>query len=357
MVEAGASARGPRLALAIVLLLAALVGGWRWWLGPRREAEARAGSPELEASRERAAAALAELAPALASIELEGPGPTAVELRWTAPRCVEVYRLRVDERFREPSVAVFLGRPEQHASWLLAITADPGSDLDSDDPAAVVPVLGLLEAEAGLEGDDAAPRRRSLSWGAREVGPAAPDFACRTQTWDPFEDLLALGWPRLPAGPIRVGERWQGASVEGRCLETTCLDDEGRFRHEPPCRTRPWSETLVAAGEAEGHTVAALRGQWSDERSDPEAKIGILTSREAVLVDGRPLQVSAVVEHRWAGVTRALELELVDDCGAIPIPPAAGEQIAAIRARLAADAGHDPAIAPPPAPPPAGDRP
>ena len=58
---------------------------------------------------------------------------------------------------------------------------------------------------------------------------------------------------------------------------------------------------------------------WDDGHREPA---GILTSRIAALHAGRPLWVSASVEHRWSGVHRSLELTRIDDCDAISLATA-----------------------------------
>lgn len=239
---------------------------------------------------------------------------------WRAPEsCVEVYELRIDEAFRDASVASFVGREPEHATWWLALAQrDTGivAVLLADDP-------------------DEPPRRRALWWSSRAIGPAAPDFACRRRSWDPLEDALALGWPTLPAGRVSVGDAWVGSAVEGRCHETVCLSDDGRFTHERPCRARPWRERLAGADNG----LMLIAGDWDDgqwdDGHDPET--GILTSRLALLDDGRPLQVWAGVAHHWSGVRRSLSLTRIDDCGRRSLArPEHAPQLA--RARAALDA-------------------
>jgi hypothetical protein len=292
----------PRLvSLAVVSL--AIVGAWRWWLAPRRDAAANAAAPALVQARERAREQAASHGITLMLDDHAGP---RVELRWLAPsECVEVYRVRVDESFRDPSVAVFVGREPEHSSWALALEARPSASA-----AGLVAVESLLMS---LDAPDQEPeRRRQLWWSAREVGPAAPDFACRQRSWDPLEDALALGWPLLPSHRVRVGERWQGAAVAGRCHETTCVDDQGQFPHDRPCRARAWGEQL--AGVAEGG-VALILGDWDDGHDLARPEIGILTSRELLITEGRPLHARVTIDQRWVGVRRQLELTRIDDCG------------------------------------------
>jgi hypothetical protein len=296
----GSSTHDQRRRLAglmgVVVIALGLVGAWRWWLAPRRAAARSTSAPELAAARARASERLAK---AGLTLELEPSPGDAAELRWRSPsHCVEVYRLRVDERFRDASVAPFVGGQEEHSRWLLALAGR--GDASS--------AVGVLVSRSDPE---EATRERQLWWSPVQVGPAAPDFACRRRSWDPIEDALALAWPKLPARRVRVGESWRGATVEGRCHETTCLDEQGNFTHEQPCRARPWRERL--AGVDDG--LALILGDWDDGHDPARPEIGILTSRLSLVDEGRPLWVNVQVDHRWSGVHRELELTRIDDCG------------------------------------------
>ncbi|PRQ01314.1 hypothetical protein ENSA5_26850 [Enhygromyxa salina] len=310
--------RWPTILLGLAALGLAAAGAWNWSLAPRRAAAREAAAPKLVAARDSARALAASRGLALRFDDARA------ELRFEAPRdCVEVYRVRVDEHFRDASVATFVGRDEEHSTWLLALAPRAGGRARG-----LAAVEGLL---ISLSSPDEHERRRQLWWSASAIGPAAPDFACRRRSWDPLEDALALGWPALPGRSARVGEAWQGAAVEGRCHETTCVDDQGRFPHDRPCRARAWREQLAGAGEG----LALIRSDWDDGHDPERPEIGILTSRELVLDEGRPLHVRATVDHRWSGVRRELELERLDDCGARTL---ASEDdapaVARIRARL-----------------------
>jgi hypothetical protein len=290
------------LVLSVALLGLGSIGAWRWWVGPWRAAQTNSRAPAQVEQREAVAAQLAGLG-VQASFGVGAVEPE--HLRWRAPGdCVEVYAVRVDERHRDPGVAVFLGRAEEHTSWVLALAADPRRR----SPGAV---LGVLT----VEGEAEPPRVRELWWGPAEVGPQAPDWACRRRSWDPMEDALALAWPRLPdtGRALWVGERWQGMAVEGRCHETVCLDPQASFAaaSETECRARPWAEQL--AGVQGG--MALIQGDWDDGHDPARGEIGVLTSRVAVIDEGRPLYVRAVIEQRWAGVRRELSLVRLDPCG------------------------------------------
>jgi hypothetical protein len=294
---------------SIAVLVLALVCAWRWWIVPSRAAAREAAGPELIAARTAASAKLAAHELAIAFDD------RSAELRWRPPgECVEVYRVRIDEHFRDAMVARFVGREEEHSSWLLAL-GRRGQQR-----------LGVLVRE---DADDDI-RERELVWSATEIGPAAPDFACRRRSWDPIEDALALGWPSLPGGSVRVGDAWIGASVEGRCHETVCANEQGKFEHDRRCRARPWHEQLAGAG----NDVALILSSWDDGHELEQG--GISTTRTSLIHEGRPLWVSASVEHRWSGVSRSLELIRVDDCSGISLATT-GDDVPVARARARLD--------------------
>jgi hypothetical protein len=301
-----ASTTVPR-AVYVALAALAILGAWRWWWAPARAAAAERESTRLVELRRATIETLEQFGVA---VELGDRLADAEALSWRAPsECVEVYRVRIDEHHRDSSVAVFIGREEEHATHYLVLARDPSGRAH----AGLTPVLGVLLV------DGEAPRERDLWWSASSVGPSAPDFACRRRSWDPLEDALALGWPRLPGVRTRVGERWLGAGVEGRCHETVCLDPDGSFGHAVPCRARPWTEQLAGVEK----NLTLILGEWDDGHDPVRSEIGILTSREIVIDEGRPLYVRAVIDQRWAGVRRELSLVRLDDCGARSLATAA----------------------------------
>jgi hypothetical protein len=312
----------PNQIAALALGCLGLVAIGRWWWQPRAAAAEAREVSELDAVRGR-------MAIALDAEPLADESPHA--LRWQlSGSCTQVYAFTIDESFADESVAVFLARAEEHSRWLLAIGPHP--QLEGR-------LAALLVPDDPSEPEQ--PRLRELfsSPESRELGPAAPDFACRNRTWDPIEDALALGWPELPDAPVRAGTRWHGQVVGGRCHETTCLDGAGQFDHARSCQARPWTEQLVgwlrpAAG---GPAMAVLRSSWDDGHEDETSEageFGILTSRELTIAEGRPVLAQAEIWHRWTGVVRRLELRALDECA----PGAAdlAETIARVRASLPA---------------------
>lgn len=246
-------------------------------------------------------------------------------LRWDlSGACTQVYAFTIDESFADESVAHFLGRAEEHSRWLLAVGPHP--QLEGRLAALLVPELHESD-------EPEPPRLRELftSPDSRALGPAAPDFACRSRTWDPVEDALALGWPELPAAPVGPGDHWRGHTVGGRCHETPCLDPQGQFDHARSCQARPWDEGLVGWHDSDerGPASAVLRSSWDDGHQ----QFGILTSRELTIAEGRPVLAQAEIWHRWTGVVRQLELRALDECA--PGGDLA-ETIARVRASLPA---------------------
>jgi hypothetical protein len=289
----------------IAVLVLALVCVVRWWVMPSRAA-ARA-TLHSSSIRTVMVGVLARDGIAVAFDQ------RTADLRWRAPdRCVEVYRMTIHEEHRDNMVTRFVGREPERSSWLLAL-GQRGRQ-----------TVGVLVREDAT--DDV--RERELTWSATEVGPAAPDFACRRRSWDPIEDALALGWPKLPGARVRVGESWIGSSVEGRCHETVCANEQGRFDHDRRCRARPWHEALAGSGNG----VALIVSDWDDGHDHP---IGVLTQRSALIHEGRPLWVGASIEHSWSGVDRTLELSRIDDCSGLSLAGADDEAaVAEVRARL-----------------------
>jgi hypothetical protein len=232
-------------------------------------------------------------------------------LRWQFdPTCTQVYELSVAESFAHEGVAPFLGRAPEHSRHRLTLAADPQR---------AERWLATLEPLELDPRDPARTRELHVAADRRAIGPRAPDLACRNRSWDLLEDALALGWPTLPASPRRPGEHWIGEVVGGRCHETVCLDASGSFDPTRACQAMPWHESLAGfARDAEGTTITLLRSHWHDDHEGESATIGITTTRELALAEGRLLLARAEVEQRWSGVIRQLELRRVDACPLAP---------------------------------------
>jgi hypothetical protein len=276
------------------LVLVALA---RWWWQPR--------AAEAASSR---GATLEDMALTLDAQRLADPGPQT--LRWDlSGACTQVYSLTIDESFADVSVMNFLGRNEEHSSWFMAVGPHPR----------IEGRLAVLLVDRATPEAEVRLRELFTSPESHELGPAAPDFACRNRSWDLVEDALALGWPELPVAPVRAGDGWRGQVVGGRCHETPCLDGEGQFDHARSCQARPWQEQLVGwldpAGK--GPAIAVLTSSWDDgHEADPSnvGQFGIYSWRELAIAEGRPLFVRAEILHRWTGVMRRLELRAIGEC-------------------------------------------
>jgi hypothetical protein len=280
------------------LLALVLAGAWRWQLAPWLAARAVREQPEL-------ARTVDTLVLALDAQPLARTRP--ILLRWQFdPTCTQVYELDIDETFAHEGVAPFLGRAPEHSRHRLTLAADPQR---------AERWLATLEPREVDPSNPARTRELHVAADRRAIGPRAPDLACRNRSWDVLEDALALGWPTLPESAPRAGERWIGDAVGGRCHETVCLDATGSFDPARSCQAMPWHESLAGfARDADGTTITLLRSHWHDDHEDETATIGITTTRELALAEGRLLLARAEVEQRWSGVIRQLELRRVDTC-------------------------------------------
>ncbi|MCA9720138.1 MAG: hypothetical protein KC468_36075, partial [Myxococcales bacterium] len=166
--------------------------------------------------------------------------------------------------------------------------------------------------------DDRRPVRREWFLSRTQIGPASPDAACQERTWDPIEDAMALGWPRLTGRLTAVGERWAGTRVESRCNRLACYNPEqnrgGIEAGTPPCVSMSWDERLVGIHRLpSGAPAAVIEGAWND--GHPEG-VGVSTERTAVveLRTGRLLHAEVAIHHSILGVERRLEIDAVDSC-------------------------------------------
>jgi hypothetical protein len=249
------------------------------------------------------------------------PSPTdtsVTHLSWQAPgeECLQSYRITVTYDHNPPkekdSVSTLtIGPPRQPA-------AGPAPPRILSEGAIFEGRLyydPMLFGEAGTE--------RDMLISASLVGPAAPTAACLPRTWDPMDDALALGWPRLPARPVALGEHWRGARVEGRCNRTACVDPQtymgGKDNHDRSCATMGWDEQLVGILEVGDERLAAVESHWSDGHPLVSAKRRVLISVD----HGRPVWAKVVIDHRppqlgddntYAPIERSWTMESIDSC-------------------------------------------
>ncbi len=248
-------------------------------------------------------------------IALEAARTQAVDLRWRPPTCPQVYRVTIDEDVPERHQRLTNTPPERSQSFLVLgpdhlhpqqVAARPGED----------DLWQGLQVFFGPRTKDRTLRRELHLSGAL-LGPASPDAACFERTWDPMEDALALGWPRLPARLVARGETWTGARVESRCNKAACIDPQsgagGADAHQLPCVTMSWREHLEGIYEREGERYAAISSYWSD--GNPPG-VGIYAERTALIASrgGRLVAAEAVIHHGFLKITRNVRIEAVDAC-------------------------------------------
>jgi hypothetical protein len=256
--------------------------------------------------------ARAELS-ALAAYELalEPDIAWVAPLAWAAPSDPSrpwIYRVSVDEEIPARLLEV-ARRSAEHSQSLLALgpSSVPKAAMKGD----------VFVGQLRFTGPVSDHRSLGREWVTSPTlrGPASPDAPCQDRTWDPVEDALALGWPRLPGRLSAVGETWTGARVEGRCNRFACYDPDtgrgGADANTPPCVTMSWTETLVNIGTLGPLRVALIESEWSDGHP---TGVGVSSERRA-LVDidtGRLLLATISIHHNILGIERTIELAAVD---------------------------------------------
>jgi hypothetical protein len=269
---------------------------------------------------ESATAARAEVDELLRAYGLEPEVATdaVALLAWQVPTqaCAHAYRVSA---VVEP---VLMHEAPSISTFTLAATKDaPELDAGPPAPGQIVPLdiyyRGLRAEKRGLIRD---------GWASAEfLGPAAPTAACMARTWDPVEDTLALGWPRVPARMTAVGETWTGLRVEGKCNRAACVDPVtgggGPDNHHRACVTMSWRETLVGVYTIGEERVALVRSHWDDGH----AGLGLESDRVTLvsLDHGRPIFAKMTLQHRFpelvvgnefSPVVRTWTLESADTC-------------------------------------------
>lgn len=299
-------------------------------------------------------------------LDLEPAELASVELGWQAPPegCPHAYRLTAAYepalRFEEDGAAsLILGRhPRQAPDRPQGLRMPNGaSELERAveiGPGPIPPGV-MVPAHVFYQGVRAerVGATRDVYLTAEFAGPAAPTAACMPRTWDPMEDALALGWPKLPGRLTAVGERWNGLPVQGKCARSPCVDPQtgggGPNQHDRTCVTAPWHEQLAGLYQHHGELYAWIVSRWSDGHG---AGQGITTERRTLVSveHGRPVWSQTVVDHRFpqpvaaggfAPVTRTWTLEAIDACpGSLfaagwERPPELADEETRLRDRLA----------------------
>lgn len=250
-------------------------------------------------------------------LALAPAGARVVDLRWRPPtRCVQVYRVVIDEAV--PAAYERLRNlPAEHSQGFLALGADALRPAQA--PAARPDARTIWPGRLLYWGPKTHERevQRELFFSGALVGPASPDAACFERTWDPIDDALALGWPKLPARLTAQDEVWTGARVESRCNRSACIDPKtgggGPEAHHLTCVTMDWRERLEGIYDLGDRRVAAITSYWSDGHDPAD---GIWSERQSLVdVDaGRLLASEVTIHHGFLDITRSLRIEAVDAC-------------------------------------------
>jgi hypothetical protein len=165
---------------------------------------------------------------------------------------------------------------------------------------------------------------------ALHAGPTSPTAGCLGQTWDPIEDALALGWPKLTGRLTAVDETWTGLRVEGKCNKSACADPStGRGGADNPkrtCVTQNFVETLAGVYAIGDERWALVTTTWTDGHGPADAgnSVGNWSERVALvsLEHGRPAWARAVIHYNfpqqladgWGAVERTWEMQSIDEC-------------------------------------------
>ncbi len=235
-------------------------------------------------------------------VDLQPAPLPSVELGWQAPPedCPHAYRLSASyepaQRFEESTQSdLIVGRhPRQKPDHAIA----PGP----------IPEGGMVPAQIFYQGlrAERVGATRDVYLTREFAGPAAPTAACMPRTWDPMEDALALGWPRLTGRLTAVGEDWSGLPVEGKCNRSACVDPQtgggGAETHQRTCVTPPWREHLAGLFTHDGELYAWIVSEWADGHGPGE---GISTERRTLISveHGRPVWSQTRIDHRFAQPT------------------------------------------------------
>lgn len=272
---------------------------------------------------------LAELNVALADygvqVEVAVPQVAALHYQTPDPACALVYQLKVHYT---PEI-----KDEKASTSHLALGHAPQSKIEAPTHGIPIPKGEFFSGRVVYQGIrvEKQPITRDVFLSAEHAGPASPTAGCLPQTWDPIEDALALGWPKLPARTTAVGERWRGIRVGGKCNRSACVDPTngrgGAENHHRSCVTQDWENTLLGLYEHEGHALALVYGTWTDGHGKAEASntLGIWSERTTLisLEHGRPVWSKFKLHHNfprptvdegWRAVERDWEMASIDSC-------------------------------------------
>lgn len=261
------------------------------------------------------------------SVELK-PAPTAVApLRYGGPSdaCPYVYEIATTY---EPATRI-----EADSVSHLALGRSPKTKDPQPEEGEPIADGEVLEARIYYHGIRAEKRgvTRDVYISGLHAGPTAPTAGCLPQTWDPIEDTLTLGWPKLTGRVTAVDETWTGLRVAGKCNRSACVDPKtgggGPDTHDLTCVTMDWQNRLVGIYDAGWDRLAVIRSLWTDGHGEaaPGNEQGIWTERTAVisLTHGRPVWTKTIVHHNFPlptpdksmkPIARTWEMRSVDEC-------------------------------------------
>lgn len=258
-------------------------------------------------------------------VEVANTGVGTLAYQAPATSCVQVYRVVVDN---EPNIM-----HEPDSTSFLSLGAPPQSKKPRPPEDRPLPAGQVVDMNVYYKGFRAerigALRESSIS--AQHAGPSSPTAGCLPQTWDPIEDAMALGWPKLTGRVTAVGERWTGLRVAGKCNRAACVDPKsgggGADNHHRTCVTQDWQEQLVGVFEHAEERFALIRGTWNDGHGElgPGNSSGIWGIRTTLIsIDhGRPVWSRYELQHnfprptetkQWSPIHRTWELQSVDTC-------------------------------------------
>ena len=268
----------------------------------------------------------------LAAFDLELVAAPAViaDLRYQAPAaaCAWVYEIASSY---EPAQA-----QEPNTISHLALGPAPRGSGDQPPEGLPIPPGAYFSGRLYYRGIRAEKRgvARDVYLSGLHAGPTAPTAGCLPQTWDPIEDAMTLGWPKLTGRITAVEEAWTGLRVAGKCNRSACVDPKtgggGPENHERTCITMDWQNEFAGIYTIGAEHFALVRSLWSDGHGPPEPsnKEGIWSERTSLvaLTSGRPVWSRAKIHHNfprptadkkngaWAPVVRTWEMTSIDEC-------------------------------------------
>ena len=167
-------------------------------------------------------------------------------------------------------------------------------------------------------------RTRTLDLADDQLGPAAPDAACRDRVHDPFEDFVSLGFVRFDPEGASGRTSWAGHQVRGDgstcrepsrcCAALSC----GPVREVEPnaagCQLGHWREKRGPA--TDGAVLIELESSWSNgQKGSISASARRLTKFNARA--GRTLEARTEIRAHGEAATQSVQIVALDRCDGI----------------------------------------